>query len=151
MIPLRNLAKQQRGLIRLLASSDFLWDHINHAPDFYCSSISDFKENSEKIRDGRSVRFESLRYFPLDGHRFQLTDQTGAIEASLIYDVDRLERFFDITKRQELAALNKGDKMYDVSIRRRKGSLIVFGFDTKGPAGYDSAKDDYLTLCFQNW
>jgi hypothetical protein len=153
MIPVRDLASQQGGITRLLASSDFLWDSMTELPDFYCSSIRDYKDNSEKIRDGRAALFEKLTYTPIGGDgRFKLSDQADEVEARLIYDISTMEAFLDGLRspstREVLAGLNSDDRMYDVHMVRKKGDFYVLGFDTKGPADYDSAQDSYLTFKF---
>lgn len=152
-MPVRELASQQGGLMELLASSDLLWDGMTELPDFYCSSIKDYIDNSEKIRDGRAVLFERLTYTSLDGNgKFKLSDQADEVEVRLIHDISRIEAFLDVLRspstKEVLAALNSGDRMHDVYMVRKKGDLYVLGFDTTGQAGYDSAQDSYLKFKF---
>lgn len=153
MISIRELAKQQGGLIGSLAKYDFFWDSLTMLPDFYCSSIKDFEDHQKEIRDERPVLFQELDYIALDGNKIlHLSDQTGQMETKLIYDVKRTEKYVDRLRPQStkelLASLNQGERLYDLHLMHKKGNLYVLGFDTKGPAGYDSAQNNYLEYKF---
>ena len=68
-------------------------------PDYYCSSIKDFKDNQETIRDSRLIEFESLTYNLLsDNGKFQLKDLTGELEVKLLADACKIGRFMNRMK-----------------------------------------------------
>ena len=153
MICVRDSVKQQKGLMGFIANVNFLWDSLVELPDFYCSSIQDYKENFKQIEESRSILFKKFNYDALEGNeKFQLSDKTDKIEANLIYNINKLESFFDssnhTSNNELLKNVNSGDNIYDIFATHKKGNLYVLGFNINGPAKNDSTQENYLTFKF---
>jgi len=139
MISIRQYAGEQGHLLRILSSSDFLWDALTEMPDYYCSTLEDFISHSNDIRGGRLVEVPKVRYFPTgDEGKCLLSDATGVLEAevrenSLGAAIQKMLKA-PPSRREILAEMNPGDELYDVHIVRSKGMVYLSTFKTKGPA-----------------
>ena len=156
MIDMRNTRRIQGKIAELIARYDFLYDLTNY-PDFYLSSIQDFRDNETAIRDGRAFEFARVQYSPKEDNEFEIRDQTGSLATQLYVDgtesACKAESWFQRNVlsdpiRKKLLGLNGGDSMHKVSLQKNNGRIYVLDFDVAGPFGLDRSEKDYLAWRF---
>ncbi len=156
MINIREAAKKADCRLRLIAASDFLYDALSEMPDFYCSSIADFKLNRRLVRDGRSFELPHVRYFPKNGVEFELSDYTGDLTVQLHVDGSSISERINSTIdscagnysiRERLRTLASGNWVHQVVIRKNKINQVL-GFEMNSFTYSEKTKGEYLAWRF---
>ncbi len=153
---MRNARRIQGKIAELVTRYDFLYDLTDY-PDFYFSSIQDFRDNETAIRNGRPFEFARVRYFSKEDNEFEMRDQTGSLWGRLYVDgtesACKAESWFQRNIlgdpiRKKLKGLNGGDSMHKVSLQKNNKRIYVLDFDVPGPSALDRNEAEYLTWRF---